>query len=378
MTNTQTELQQPPDWNRQEIPQVTNGKRIESWFEHNAGVYWLPSKRGNYIKYNETGLKRCLKAAGFLSKPYGQQRISEMDSEILRIQDEQNVDYAGPFAGYPTGICNQYENRVLVTEARNVIAPAPGTWAVLSQLFENLFKDPGYRDQRPFIFGWIKTAIECLSQGQFRPGQLLVIAGERDCGKSLCQNLITKLFGGRAARPYRYMSGQTTFNGDLIGAEHLIIEDDAGSTDIRVRRQFGSKIKELTVNELQSCHPKHCNAFPARLFWRVSASLNCEPENLATLPPLDDSLLDKIILLKALKHDLPMKTRTHAEREAFWNTMMAELPAFIDYLLKWKIPVELESPRFGITHYHHGRKAGDKWVANLGGATVKYRIASVL
>lgn len=42
-----------------------------------------------------------------------------------------------------------------------------------------------------------------------------------------------------------------------------------------------------------------------------------------------------------------------AERTAFWNGLTAELPAFVDYLLQWEIPVDLQSERFGITHYHH-------------------------
>ena len=32
---------------------------------------------------------------------------------------------------------------------------------------------------------------------------------------------------------------------------------------------------------------------------------------------------------------------------------MAELPAFVDFLLNWRIPVELQSERYGISHYHH-------------------------
>jgi hypothetical protein len=34
-------------------------------------------------------------------------------------------------------------------------------------------------------------------------------------------------------------------------------------------------------------------------FWRLSITLNDEPENLLILPPLDESLGDKIMLLRA-------------------------------------------------------------------------------
>ena len=83
-----------------------------------------------------------------------------------------------------------------------------------------------------------------------------MLAGPRDCGKSLLQSLLTILFGGRSAKPYRYMTGETSFNADLFGAEHLVIEDEQPNTDIRARRNFGAQIKEFTSNPMQSCHGK--------------------------------------------------------------------------------------------------------------------------
>jgi Domain of unknown function (DUF3854) len=82
---------------------------------------------------------------------------------------------------------------------------------------------------------------------KFRVGQALTLAGPKDCGKSLLQDLFTVMFGGRAAKPHRYMSGTTPFNGELFGSEHLVMEDDEPSTDIRARRNFGTKIKEIAL-----------------------------------------------------------------------------------------------------------------------------------
>ena len=78
------------------------------------------------------------------------------------------------------------------------------------------------------------------------------------------------------------MSGATEFNGELFGCEHLMIEDDIGSTDFRARRNFGTRIKEFTVNEVQSCHAKNRQAINLKPFWRLSITLNEEPENLLT------------------------------------------------------------------------------------------------
>jgi hypothetical protein len=161
------------------------------------------------------------------------------------------------------------------------------------------------------------------------------------------------MLGGRSAKPYRYMSGATEFNGDLFAAEHLMIEDEVAFTDIRARRHFGARIKDFTVNAVQSCHAKNRPALSLKPFWRNTITLNDEPENLLILPPIDDSIEDKIILLRAKKARLPADIGTAQGRRNFWAKLMSELPAFMDLLVNYKIPTALHSGRFGVKHFHH-------------------------
>jgi hypothetical protein len=149
------------------------------------------------------------------------------------------------------------------------------------------------------------------------------------------------------------MTGATPFNADLFAAEHQMIEDEPASTDIRARRNLGANLKNVTVNDVQRCHAKNRTPLSLTPFWRLTITGNDEAENLMVLPPIDDSIEDKLILLRAHKKPMPAKTGTLAERSAFWGSLIAELPAFVDFLLHWEIPVELQSERFGITHYHH-------------------------
>jgi hypothetical protein len=71
------------------------------------------------------------------------------------------------------------------------------------------------------------------------------------------------------------------------------------------------------------------------------------------LPPMDESIFDKIILFKSNYQEMPMPTASPAERQAFWSKLLAELPGFLYYLTNWQIPTEMVSQRFGVTHYHH-------------------------
>jgi hypothetical protein len=227
---------------------------------------------------------------------------------------------------------------------------------MLNRFLEILLVDGAY-DQRPCVYAWLKLAYEALRAGQRRPGPVMGIAGPRNSGKSLLQNLITEILGGRVAKPYRYMSGHTDFNGELFGAEHLMVEDEAPSTDLRSRRALGAHIKAFTVNETQSCHVKNRQALTLSPFWRLSISVNDEPENLMILPPISDSehdsLGDKIILLRANLATMPMPTETLEQYKAFWQTLMSELPGFLHFLLNWELPTEIRHPRYGMKTWHH-------------------------
>ena len=317
-----------------------------------SGAYWMPNQHHGWILVNEGQLKRALKAAGISPKMFKGQHISALDERLLDIQGNWDVHYSGPLAGRDAGLHQVGGKRVLVTESPKLIRPVPGDWSVLEKFLRGLLVD-GECDQLPYFYGWCKVVLVALLSGQRRPGQVFVLCGPAGCGKSLLQNLFTLLLGGRSAKPYQYMTGKTPFNGELFEAEHLMIEDEQSSTDIRARREFGTKIKELTVNDTQRCHPKGRPALTLDPFWRVSITINDEPENLLVLPPFDESLEDKLILLKAFKKSMPMPTDRNEERLMFWKALTDGLPGFIDFLKSWEIPDALRSERFGIQHFHH-------------------------
>jgi hypothetical protein len=81
--------------------------------------------------------------------------------------------------------------------------------------------------------------------------------------------------------------------------------------------------------------------------------VNDEPEHLAMLPMLDDSMSDKVIILKAEHHPMPMPTFGEEQREAFRATIYSELPHMLYDILNWDMPEEIRSPRFGVAHFHH-------------------------
>ena len=324
----------------------------EFFYDKAKKEYLLRNKRECWLSLTETQFKKELAYRGYRTRVEQGEDVSPADRFIINLRDTRDVDYIGPLAGYPAGFYEMNGHRVLVTSSPQIIIPIAGEWPILSKMLSDLFADEHY-DQLQYFYGWLKIAYEALLSGQRRPGQAMAVAGPHDCGKSLVQKIITLILGGRLAKPYAFMTQSTNFNADMFEAEHLCIEDEPASTDIRTRRAFGAQIKQVTACDTQRCHAKHKQAITLSPLWRLTITLNDEPENLMVLPPIDDSIEDKIIILQASHSRMPMPTATHEERGEFWKCIVSEIPAFLYVLSQWQIPEELRSERYGITHFHH-------------------------
>ena len=67
-------------------------------------------------------------------------------------------------------------------------------------------------------------------------------------------------------------------------------------------------------------------------FWRLTMSMNEEPEDLMVLPPFDEGIADKIILVKGYDNELVRGMVTGQNQKAVWDAFKAEFPAFLHFL----------------------------------------------
>jgi hypothetical protein len=323
------------------------------YYDKISGDYYLPVDN-TWDRRNEKSLRLWLMAEKGLSKRnlHHNGELSDVDLTLLAIQKANAIDYVGKLAGYQPGPIQQNGSKILITKGPKIIEPKDGNCDVIDELLYVQFGEL----QLLYLNLWEKVAYESLTSGLFRPGQALVIAGPRDCGKTVLQHrILTPLLGGRVAKPYLYFSGQTPFNSELFEAEHLVIEDDQASTDLQARRSFGNHLKQIAANISQCCHPKGRPALTLFPGWRISTTCNDEPENLMILPPMDESLKDKLMILKGHKKDgpnpMPMPTGTPEERKKFEDRLDEELPAHIAKVKRLEIPPDLQSGRYGVKTY---------------------------
>ena len=314
------------------------------YFEHRRNRYWTKNPNGDWCELDKDDA--CMQVGDNIiyNKRYS------VPQALIDARRFRAVDFAGAVGGCSEGLVTQGATRILVTSSPKFITPMPGNWDMIMGILINMFGD----QQLPYLFGWIKIALEMFKRGEWMAGQVLVLCGPAESGKTLFGLLLKELFGGRASgKPYDYMTQRTSFNSDFMGCELLTIEDEVSLTDNKSRRAFGAKLKDLAVNPEKRLHKKFAEALTVVPRQRLLITLNDEPERLLVLPPIESDIQDKMMLFKVRKHEMPMTTTSPEEVKEFREALLAQLPAFVDFLQKWAIPDELVSNRYGIAHYHH-------------------------
>jgi len=332
---------------------------IEVWYDVRDGSYWY-QLNGRFLQLKKSDLfLNITRSFGITHKSQYFEGLSPLDWIIVNAQHNRQIDYAGALAGHHVGIFKDGSGRsYLVTdEARGVFDDLPKAFDE-PEFFPEFVGELLPGEQALFFFYWLAIALRSLRKGDFRPGQVVVLAGPVQCGKSLLQSMVTEILGGRAASPMRYMMEETTFNRDLAGAEHWPIEEPKTSTDTRTRIQFGNAIKECFNNQLFSIHAKGKEAISLPLWRRGTISLNNEPDLLMVLPPLNGSVDDKMMLFNCDRVEKSIAFATvngEQDRAKLWGRFMGELVNIRAWLLASfkKVPKAMKDTRFGVLAYHH-------------------------
>ncbi|HEY3900838.1 MAG TPA: hypothetical protein VGM54_19665 [Chthoniobacter sp.] len=322
---------------------------VDAYYDSNKKEFLIRNTAGRWLSHPAWQFQMLLTTAGIAR--------SKLETEAVMVEtiNTRDVHYTGSLAGHRAGFYDANGVRMLVTESPRLLTPAPGEWPMLRQLIYGLLgadEEHGEVQVQTFFY-WLWSGHESISTGHWRPAQILALAGPADCGKSLLQRLITECFGGRAADPFRYLSGGTEFNRELFGAEHLVVDDAQASTDFRTRLQMAANLKSLAVGRDHNCHGKGRDAVNLRPLWRCTVSLNDEGECLLVLPPLRADIADKIHLLKCFPPSSPFPTDTPAAMADYWERLRSELPALLTHCRTVIPPPGRENTRFGIRAFHH-------------------------
>jgi hypothetical protein len=234
-----------PDWNspqKRTVPYdvIFDGSRY--W--HLKGEIWED--------LNTDATKLRLVKQHELDKSRGYPCNNELESAVEFINHYNRVAAVYAIGGYTPGLyCIAPGRMILVPTGFTMIEPDPagGCFGLLRLLRQILPKDRDGRDQLRYAIAMWKVRRQTLNDRSFAPGQVQVFVGPKNCGKTWIQEqLITPLLGGREGEPFTYLSGETRFNDDLLGAEHLKMSDEIATPEADKRRTMGTKLKGFIFN----------------------------------------------------------------------------------------------------------------------------------
>ena len=325
------------------------------WWLNGSSSYFLRREENRRLRFLEMGtaeIRRKLRVRGIRSRPDTDagESVAPLDKILDAATELRAIDFAANIGGTPAGVYDLPGGRVLVRESPRLIEPVAGIYPTITALLTGLLGDDGMAR----LCAWLTIAFTALRAGKRRPGQALIIVGPPDCGKSRIQHqIITPILGGRSADPKSFFFGRTDFNAELIGAEHLLIEEIPASSRHEERQFFGERIKEIVANDTARLHKKNRDAVTVSPFWRLSITLNDNPEKLRCLPLLTDDLSEKIIMLQAKPAPEFWARFSDASdmREAFLSAIERELPAFAHDLATVPVPQHLEDRRYGLKSF---------------------------
>ena len=324
----------------------------QAWYFPKTKTYWVRNNDFDWIGKTEQQFKRYLVATqGLCPKRREDEIMSEVDQEIFKVEHNNRLGFVGALAGWRKGVQQFQGQKALITSELKLLQPRPGDWTTLKAVIENLLN--GDIEQAEFFYYWLKHTMTALYEGRPARGLCLVLAGDPGCGKSLLVDILKEMMGNRCAFPYRNMIGKDNFNAELFESPLLVVDDENANTKMEARLCFGAEIKQIVAKSEARCRGMNKEAMTLQPLWRLVICLNLEPDRLMVLPPIDDDIADKLLILKAHKKPLPMPSGTEDQKCAFFNRIKSELPAFLDWLfLECNIPEEM-SGRFGVKAFQH-------------------------
>lgn len=304
------------------------------------------------------------------TKPREDELVGEVDRVLLWVRENRMVEAVmSALAGYRAGLHELSDGKqIIVRMSPRIVEMKKGEWPTIKALIDgrlDLSLNGGDVNQSVYFHAWIRNGYESLLRGEpgsHKPGHIMAIFGPGGCGKSRLQiNLITPLLGGRVADPTAFMTGDDTFNSDMMGAEHQCVEElQRPSWSAADRVNLSESMKRIVATESKRMRLMKTDPMTVNPFWRMSITMNNDPDKIRAFPMLTPDFRDKVVLLLAAKRPMPMPTRTVEEQKAFNDKIRSELPAYAWWLLnEFEIPEEMlmedgqDATRFGFAAYQH-------------------------
>lgn len=302
--------------------------------------FWYLNDTGKWYSYPKTDLLNILEGTDlFLNRPAGKEAGAawlklKTNVFLRRIQTKNVADFVGELPGYFPGLYTHKGRTFLIVNGPELIEPAPGDYKPVLDLLHEVLGE----EETEYLLACLTIADKCLRTRDRSSGQMLIIGGKHDSGKTFIkEHIIRPILGGRHADPSEYLKGKT-FNKEVFQAESWEIDDGVGTKEKRLI--LTGAIKKMTATSEHRMEGKYADGIQLPpVLVRLHAYVNTDSESdLFAVPEVTDSTRDKLIILHASQSKEERQStvlpdaNVEGAREAFAEKIRKALPAFLHYI----------------------------------------------
>jgi hypothetical protein len=319
---------------------------------HDGLDYWQRDEEDIWASFCGQQIGRRLSVMSRLSTETKKGSPSEVSAAITSIENMKRVDGAFPCLFIRDEIVRDGVRKYLNISRVHTI-PTKGSrrnWGDgfpwMAEYLHGLFG----KEQLDVFLSWLAHFYNNARLGAPKKGHALFIAGDVSAGKTfLSARIIGDMMGG-SQEATSYMLGSTGFNEELFYHPVWTVDDAVAASDPKRHSSYSQMVKKFVANPYQEFHPKFKKAVSFRFNGRLIVTMNSDPVSIGMLPNIEQSILDKLVILKA---DKPGTSFAGAETK-----VRQELPAFCDFVANWVTPEWLqtkpdECARFGHDSWQH-------------------------
>jgi len=345
-TGPKEDTEAPKEDKTSETPAKVVEKDDFSDIYYDGKAYFMRSADGIW-RYELAGmLHSALKVRGYAdSAPKG--RATPMDQAKGIIREQRRVDGAGPRLYSPHETWAEGGKRFLNTACTKIMpaAPTAGAWGEFfpryAGVLDNTFTCPSYKDT---FLAWFKRFYESAEAGELQLGQALALVGPVQCFKSFIIEQILRPAMGGYADLSSIVSGESNgFNSELYHSPLAVIDDSKAAESEAQLNRYASAIKKLAAHGRHKYHEKFVTPILVEWKGRVIIAANDDAVSIKSVPALDISNEDKLIVLA-------MQTWEENPGPDALRDVVEELPHLLAWLKEWDYPRGLVDPgsRYGI------------------------------
>jgi hypothetical protein len=135
---------------------------VEAYYDISRKEYLMRNAAGRWHSYDQGQFKLRLRSRGYATGKPQDGLVSQAEAVILGIQNQFDVQYAGPLAGRKAGFYEENGIRILVTSSPEIVTGDAADWRLLERIFRNVIasdSEPWAEEQWIVFNGWMKVTI---------------------------------------------------------------------------------------------------------------------------------------------------------------------------------------------------------------------------